>query len=1360
MSVSIFYFCRNILRDYDSSEFHQVDRLISIQSELFWTNQDSGLTFETPRGLIKTDAGKDFTAGILKFKHNQPIPMPLNPVQEIKTNFDFDDESGNQLMKIQWEKPLINQQMGFQAWQEWSYEVKINDETLEITNDTIHIMLDIPHDKLIKIEIQPFSNKGLGPSKVIQVKSWPQIASQVKIALLKPQEIQIRRLSGLVIESLHGFKASDLVGLEARQNDFIVNNETQLMTSSGTLYFDGGPYIESFQYESVTNVTFINLPNYKMLIKFDGNQSQIFNLRGASQLQLNSEEAKLCWIENEVSIKCSTFTSIDQPETVYSLPKFTEARIKILSLDKMSHQIYFVVHQVSGFDLYVIEEGSRIDQAIFIHSFEGHLIQKMKCIFDKCFWMNNGKLFSFDVHGKSLSHMKNDQDALDFQVYFEGGFGKPDFDVVPTDPEDLQFNQNELKWTKQSNEHFEIKYDLKIEIEQEVFHYKNLQGNHFDISDLTNNLDPYTKIEVTLKSVSPWTFSSRSVSKAFWTEMSNPSSPKNLKLFFQPFKFEPFLNTSNLTYILKWDKPEDPNGPILNYNIQIKCRNHQVCLEQTVQETNWTITSHLDFDVFEVQASNGPELNGVPASIQKISNLNPQPQILALSDLGVKILDLTSDSNQEILYPIHISEDPKLLTYQASEDQILVLDQNNVKFALQSNQILPSTELKIEASNIIFDPISEYFYWTENTKLMRRTEFGSSLVVSVFNSVLIQIALDPAENQILWLSTAQGELHRVILSNDGTPKIEKNPVKNKCASLNGPFGTQIYVKNHILYFIQNDHFWSFEGDSCTNFGPIDNSYDIENFLVLDKQFFWLNKTSRFLTSRSGVLSSERFKKITEYCSSCQSLDPVQKSCFNAQIQFNVTEILSNEIEIQVQPIEFGSSCVNVMPSTEFVITFGSSQSLYFKMEHNWQKQTMKLKNLVPFTQYQLDIKAFNALGRFEDNFKLDVKTLSGVPSAPHLVKLEALTPTKIKVQFRPSKVFNSDEVQYKIHYSTNDFVNFEKNPNQRTMIYSSILTDLKPSTNYKIWISAHTQHSDFSTSSIESIRTLDAPNLVHIIQRSPRNLVIEWKSPTNDNPIQSHQIMLQSNDVQLTRPETMVDTVAKQDYKYSFDNLAPGSTYNISLALKYKTEDFVWPSGSVSNILSHFEFNGKNRLEIHATFYVFFQITTPRDKPFIPGKPYLETSRIKWQFNDTGIKNFELQYQDLNGTQNWTSIYENSQDFWHLSSSSLDSEKVIFRVRAQNSFGYSDWSESSASINVEMALANTYTQSSIYPIMAGSLSAIVVVLILLCFVIVWSRKRLEKKSILGKSLISNQTYRAKNFVKVCFHSNLAVHIPL
>ena len=183
---------------------------------------------------------------------------PRNPVQKIQTNFDFDEESGHQLMKIQWKKPKISELMSCQAWQEWSYEVKINETSSEVTNGTIHILKDVPHDHLLKIEIQPFSIKGLGPSKVFQVKSWPQVASQVKIGLLKPQEIQVSGLSGLVTESLNGFKVNEVFGLESKKGEFIVNNGSQLSTSSGELYFDGGPYIESFQYEPLTNVTFIN----------------------------------------------------------------------------------------------------------------------------------------------------------------------------------------------------------------------------------------------------------------------------------------------------------------------------------------------------------------------------------------------------------------------------------------------------------------------------------------------------------------------------------------------------------------------------------------------------------------------------------------------------------------------------------------------------------------------------------------------------------------------------------------------------------------------------------------------------------------------------------------------------------------------------------------------------------------------------------------------------------------------------------------------------------------------------------------------------------------------------------------------
>ena len=121
---------------------------------------------------------------------------------------------------------------------------------------------------------------------------------------------------------------------------------------------------------------------------------------------------------------------------------------------------------------------------------------------------------------------------------------------------------------------------------------------------------------------------------------------------------------------------------------------------------------------------------------------------------------------------------------------------------------------------------------------------------------------------------------------------------------------------------------------------------------------------------------------------------------------------------------------------------------------------------------------------------------------------------------------------------------------------------------------------------------------------------------------------------------------------------------------------------------------------------------------------------IRWQTNDSGIIKFQLEYKDTNGTTDWITIYEDIENFWSLST--LSAQLVTFSVRAQNSFGYSDWSEQSAPIDIDLALANRQAlQSSIYPILAGSLSAIIVMLLLLCLYI-WSRKRLEKKSILGK----------------------------
>ena len=238
-------------------------------------------TYHKKYSLIETEAGKVFNGVVLKFKPNQPIPVPLNTVQDINVLFDYDQPSNEQLMKIEWIKPKVNVQLGCLAWQDWSYEVTINDQKI-VTNDTIHIVKGVPFSEVLDISIQPFSAKGLGPTKDYQIKSWPQELSDMKIAFLKSQGIEIRQISGLVSESLHNFNLEGPFGLEKMGTYFLVNNGSLIQTSTGKSYFDGGQYIESVQHEPLTNVTYINVPNYKMLIKFDGLKSHIFNIPRAN----------------------------------------------------------------------------------------------------------------------------------------------------------------------------------------------------------------------------------------------------------------------------------------------------------------------------------------------------------------------------------------------------------------------------------------------------------------------------------------------------------------------------------------------------------------------------------------------------------------------------------------------------------------------------------------------------------------------------------------------------------------------------------------------------------------------------------------------------------------------------------------------------------------------------------------------------------------------------------------------------------------------------------------------------------------------------------------------------------------------
>ena len=153
----------------------------------------------------------------------------------------------------------------------------------------------------------------------------------------------------------------------------------------------------------------------------------------------------------------------------------------------------------------------------------------------------------------------------------------------------------------------------------------------------------------------------------------------------------------------------------------------------------------------------------------------------------------------------------------------------------------------------------------------------------------------------------------------------------------------------------------------------------------------------------------------------------------------------------------------------------------------------------------------------------------------------------------------------------------------RTRIFKPLsieIQNLQPNTEYKIWIEAKNSHKKISQSEIKSVKTYEAPNLIKLVNLTPRSVKLEWKSPEFDL-IQFHQILLESNSENITVPKNLEITQAKQNYSYEIENLIPATKYVMKILVIYKTKikgvKFIWPNDNRSKFM------------------------TPNSKPKIPG---------------------------------------------------------------------------------------------------------------------------------------------------------------
>ena len=224
-------FCRQVHDDYRNrrQSFDRVNDIFYYKNNLWWSLKPTGLVMETrykDQGYFTNDLESNLNIGSSTFFHvsTQPTPLPLNPVQNVNVLFGFEEPKGHQIMRVDWTKPDLLSKLGCSAWQDWQYELTINDEQIQSLNTSHYVLNSVEPHQEYEVRIRAFSNAGYGPpSDSVLTKSWKKFE-------------KVPDIVGLASER---FYSMDLLG-EVKEQTRTEYNYSQIALSSTEVFFSNG----------------------------------------------------------------------------------------------------------------------------------------------------------------------------------------------------------------------------------------------------------------------------------------------------------------------------------------------------------------------------------------------------------------------------------------------------------------------------------------------------------------------------------------------------------------------------------------------------------------------------------------------------------------------------------------------------------------------------------------------------------------------------------------------------------------------------------------------------------------------------------------------------------------------------------------------------------------------------------------------------------------------------------------------------------------------------------------------------------------------------------------------------------------
>ncbi|KAF5283152.1 hypothetical protein FQR65_LT02664 [Abscondita terminalis] len=225
-----------------------------------------------------------------------------------------------------------------------------------------------------------------------------------------------------------------------------------------------------------------------------------------------------------------------------------------------------------------------------------------------------------------------------------------------------------------------------------------------------------------------------------------------------------------------------------------------------------------------------------------------------------------------------------------------------------------------------------------------------------------------------------------------------------------------------------------------------------------------------------------------------------------------------------------------------------------------------------YTEYRIQILAFNPAGDGPRSQPITVKTLQGLPGAPANLRFTDITMNSLRVSWDPPKKRNGDIIGYIVTYETTEQnERFSKQVKQKVSTTTLQVQSLEEEVTYTFTVRAQTL--DYGPPVISNVTTgpqegsPGTPRELTLI-KTLSSVEFHWlNGPTGKGPLLGYYIESRRKDDSHWQTVIHTKNGQLQDFTVSYQNLLPSTSYNFRL-IPYNKFGISYPAYSDETVLT------------------------------------------------------------------------------------------------------------------------------------------------------------------------------------------------